>query len=585
MKNLRAGLFVLIGVWLAWAWYARHQFLPYDVNNTDIGTYLFQAQTFADGRLWRPTAEPRESFQQWQVVVRERSYAYYPPGHALFLAVPMALGLDPWLAPWLMSGLCLALVFAWGSRLFGPVCGAWSALLLALSPMFAANAASLLSHSTALGLTLFFLWAVAAWRDQGRLRWAFLAGAGLAAVFATRSVNAMALGLVWIPWVYFARGKSAASDQSPGTVATTARLGREIRLWSASLAGGLWIFIPTMVYYRILGGRWRMDLFTDYWPRNRFGFGEALGRGEPDHYFQTYANHDWRGMLGNWQYSFSRLAEWWSGSVTLSVMLLILVMALFAHLARTIGDADSRPVEGQRESLGPGKPRFPVCNLLPIAAWALLHIFLYSLYYTPSTDFSGPRYLTEILPALAVACGWAFAALAMYPMGKEAGVVLIIGLLGASSIYKKDFYESNQRGIAPRRQVERCVLDGARPPALVLLRSFWIGHPFPIFLNRPGLSDPILYACDRGAEDKLLVERHPERNAYILDVTPPSGPNSPAHTQLIQVYNGAERRWLKEPDRILAPFFVGGKFTEPLELRGETARKLFAPKPEEIVPQ
>ncbi len=154
-------------VWLLVAWWLRHEFLPYDVNNTDVGTFLFQAETFAGGHLSRVTPEPREFFAQWQVIVRDRSYAYYPPGHALMLAVPLRFGLDPWLVPWLAGALTLIATALWTRRLAGPVAGALAAGLLLVSPFFVANAISLLSHSTTLLLTLLFLLAVTRWARRG----------------------------------------------------------------------------------------------------------------------------------------------------------------------------------------------------------------------------------------------------------------------------------------------------------------------------------------------------------------------------------------------------------------------------------
>ncbi len=604
-------LFFLLGVtWLTTTWYARREFLPYDINNTDVGTYLFQAQTFADGRLWRSTPEPREFFQQWQAIVRDRSYAYYPPGHALMLAAALALKLNPWVVPWLASGFCLWLMYRWSLRLLGPAPAAWATCLMALSPMFAANVPSLLSHSTTLYWTLLFLWAIACWREEENRRWAFLVGLVLGFIFATRSVNAVVLGLVWIPWLYRTRSGKRGTGNSRREGA--AEIGREnqepetrnseLGTWGVFVVGVLMIVVPLFLYYRLLSSHWRLELFTEYWPRNRFGFGHGLGRGEPGHYFQTYTDYSWTGMLANGWYSISKLAELATGSVWFSLLLLLAVVIWIAFdlmhggkvsgfWFRVLGFKFRVPSSGFNvSSLSVSHSvRYVTCDvcrspLFPLFLWSVLHIFLYSLYFTPSTAFSGPRYLTEILPALALMSGWMLDGLSSFRFGKWFSLLGVTAAFYFSVAFKTHFYLENARGIAARRQVEECVLRGARPPALVFIRSFWLGHPYPIFLNRPGCSDPILYACDRGAEDRRLVAFHPDRNVYILAVTPPYQ-NGSIRTELVPIYDAATKRWLNEPEQVRAPFFVGSKFTAPLELRGETARRLFYPKPEEIEPQ
>ncbi len=544
----RTLLVALAITWFVCAWWARREFLPYDVNNTDIATTLHQAQTFAAGKIWRPSPEPREFFQQYQVIVRERSYTYYPPGHALAITLPVAWNTDPWIVPWILSTLGILLMYAWASRMAGRTTAGIATCLLALSPFFAANAPSLLSHSTALFLTLLFLCAVARWQQEGGLWTACLAGLSLAGIYATRSPNAAALGAVWIPWIFWMRRDQWKKDS---------------RLWAAFALGTAFITFPLLMYYRILGGRWRLDLFTDYWPRNKFGFGRMLGRGETGQYFQTYTNHDLHGMIENWKYNFLNLSDWWSGSIALSVIFLALAIYFLSSMIP--------------------RSAFRVPRLFPLLLWPALHILLYSLYYTPSTGFSGPRYLFEIVPALALGCGWVLSRMSSTRLGKPACVFLFLAAVIFSVRGKTFLYGQNAAGIQPRQQVEQCVLRGARPPAIVFLRSFWLGHPYPIFLNQPDLKGPILYACDRGAEDKRLVAAHPDRNAYVLDVTPLS-PHS-VRTELIPVYDASTRRWLKEPEKISAPFFIGGSFTRPVELSGEMVQRLFYPKREDVEPQ
>ncbi len=554
------GILLLVIIWLLCAWGARSEFLPYDVNNTDVGTFLFQAQTFADGKLLRTTPEPREFFQQWQAIVRDQSYAYYAPGHALFLALPMALKLDPWMTPWLMSGCSILLMAAWTRRVFGTETAILATCMLALSPFFGANGASLLSHSSTLALTLLFLWSITKWAQEECSISALLSGLCLAWIFATRPVNAVALGTAWIPWVLWKRGMRWQNRLA----------------WTLFFTGTSIIIAALLFYYRALCGRWTTHLFTDYWPRNKFGFGTDLGRGEPGHFFQTYANHDFHGMLANWKYSLEALALWWSGNTWVSLLLLVIagLLVFFRSSSPRFTMHPSRD-----NGMTPSSSSLSLC--IPFIFWMLLHIFLYSLYYTPSTGFSGPRYLTEILPALAGLTSLLFLSAAR--SRPAIAVLLLMIFAGSTAWFKSGFYASHAKGSKMKRQVEQTVWTGAQPPALIFLRSFWIGHPYPIFLNSSCMNHPILFACDRGEENRRLVERYPGRNAYILSVTP--GLKGSVQSELILIYEASTHHWIRDPGRVSAPFFIGGRFTPSLELRDETARRLFHPKPEEIVGQ
>jgi hypothetical protein len=549
----RVALFLLVAAWLAAGWWARHACLPYDVNNTDVGTYLFQAGTFAGGKAWRATPEPREFFQQWQAIVRERSFAYYPPLPALALALPLAAGLPPFLVPWLASGLALALAFAWIGRLAGRRAAGFGTFALAMSPFFVANGLSVLSHAFTLALAFGFLLAAERAAATGARGWLAAAGALLAAVCASRMVNALALGLAWLPW---AMALPIADCRLP----IEERRRRTIRNATGFAAGVVAGLVPLLLYYRALAGRWTLSLFTDYWPRNRFGFGQGLGRGEPGHFFQTYADHDFAGFLANLRSGAEGLAQWWTGNAWLSLALL----AIAAWAAWSVA--------GRRR---PGARHWA----WPLLAWVALHAGLYAGYFTPSTPTTGPRYLAELMPALALATGWAFSAVSRAPRLRVAAAVAFAGVLAAEASATVHFLATNRRGIPARRAVERCVREGAEGPSLVFLRSFWIGHPLPIFLNRADLRGGTIFACDRGAEDRALVERFPDRNAYVLALAPEG---RGVRVELVPIYRAGERQWLRAPESVEAPFFVGSRFTPPLRLEGETARRLFHPRPDEI---
>lgn len=524
--------------WLAWALWARVNYLPYDVKNTDIGTYLFQAQTFAAGKIYRATPEPREFFQQWQAVVREKSYAYYPPVHALLLAIPMACHVDPWVMPWLLSGVSIFLLFMWVRQISNEPVALFASFILAFSPFFAANAPTVLNHSTSLFLTLLALISFTRWKTTRETGAVLFSGLFTGLLFATRPLNAVALAIVWCVYCLL-----------PLNNLKTAKQLRSVAIYSG---GFLIIFIPLLVYYRALAGYWTLDLFKDYWPRNKFGFGVGLGRGEPGHFFQTSTEHDWSGWVRNVKYTLLSLSEWWSGNIYVTVILAAFAAALVLKCKKL------RSI------------------YIAVILWVVSQIFLYAFYYTQSTPPTGPRYVSEIMPALALLSGLCVST-AWVRLNRYAAIGLSLLFLVSSSWFKWNFYQENERAIAPRRQVEECVLKNAKAPALVFIRSFWLGHPFPIFLNHPDMTDLIVYACDRGVEDSTLVAKYPNRNAYILAVTPGS------EARLIRIYDASEQKWITRPEEVEAPFYIGSKFKLPLKLQGEAFQMLFHPRPDQII--
>jgi hypothetical protein len=537
-------------IWLLSAFVARVEFLPYDVRNTDVGTYLFQSETFAGGRLTRESPRPVEFFSQWQAIVRDKSYAYYPPVPALMMAPAVAVGLSAWIGPWLLSGASILLFYFWARLAVGEATAVIGSCLLAVSPFFNANATAALSHSPALLLTLAMLLSGELWRKKRSPWFAILAGLFLGLLFASRPLNAAALGAIWFPWMIWVSRRSRTGVNTPMELPLAIRF---------AIGFGL-IFVLLLLYHRLLAGRWTLELFTDYWPRNRWGFGENLGRGEPGHFFQTFARHDVASLLEGLKYSLLGFSDWWTGSRWISWILFAVIAVVLVVFRKHWKEHPW---------------------LVLVLLWIPLHVLLYAFYFTQSTPPTGPRYTYELLPAFSILAAWALAGLATrWEVSlKTLSLILFAGFVAASVWKRTDFYRTNAREIPPRKMLEECVRQQAVTPAIVFIRSFWIGHPYPIFRNPPGMKAPVLFATDRGHENQKLMELHQDRNAYVLAVDPRS-PTSPC--ELIPIYEAASKRWLMEPGAIKAPFYIGGGFTPPLQLSGEEFRRLFHPLPSEI---
>ena len=72
--------------------------------------YLLLADTFASGRLTNPTHPFWKHFEAIYLFHHPTYTSIYPPAPAALMAIPQALGLDPWLGVCLGSGLLCALI-------------------------------------------------------------------------------------------------------------------------------------------------------------------------------------------------------------------------------------------------------------------------------------------------------------------------------------------------------------------------------------------------------------------------------------------------------------------------------------------
>ena len=111
-------------------------------NSGDEYVYLYQARTMAGGRLWNAPVTPADIFAVNYIVQEPlRTFGSFPVGWPLALAAALAIHVPAWLVnPY--GALTLGLVWLLGARLYTPRVGVLAAVLVAVSPFFAFNAAS-----------------------------------------------------------------------------------------------------------------------------------------------------------------------------------------------------------------------------------------------------------------------------------------------------------------------------------------------------------------------------------------------------------------------------------------------------------
>ncbi len=125
----------------------------------DSVAYLFQAKTFALGRLWVPMP-PDPDFFKHEFILMDggRWFSKYPPGWPMLLALGVLAG-----APWVVNPICGALgvfvIYRLGSDAFRPRVGVIAAVLAAASPFVLFLSGSMMSHPSGLLFAVLFAWA------------------------------------------------------------------------------------------------------------------------------------------------------------------------------------------------------------------------------------------------------------------------------------------------------------------------------------------------------------------------------------------------------------------------------------------
>jgi hypothetical protein len=253
----------------------------------DEYSYLFQAKTFAAGRVSYPShSQLPELFDQMHVLNEGRFASRYYPGAGLWIAPFLRLG-NPWWGHRVAHAASAMLLYAIGLSLHGRSVGIVAGLLLSVSPGVVLFSNLLLAHHpTLLGLLLFLLAFVQVRRRirEGRpaAAWSALAGVGLAYAMLCRPMTAAGVGLpfgVWFAW-WLVTGRGASPVHSHTPYETWA--GR-LRL-AVPLAVPLVVALAGILAYHsaITGDPWisPYQLYTEtYTPRHVYGFNNVL-RGE-----------------------------------------------------------------------------------------------------------------------------------------------------------------------------------------------------------------------------------------------------------------------------------------------------------------
>jgi hypothetical protein len=246
---------------------------------------LFQARVFASGRLAAPVPEPAAAFVIAHTWITNAGWAsLYPPAHPLMLALGMVFRAE-WLVPPVLGGGSVALVYLVAKGLYGPKTGRIAALLWAISSWVMFMSASYMNHVTATTLAL-ACWALV-WAPRPSPRPLHLVAAGLclAAVAATRPLDAAAAGLPVLAWILARRRWPAFPWMALGTLPVFAGWGYcnwrlygnpltlgYSALYGSSIGLGFGIdpwgrpFTPLVALSNLAVAMRRLNLFLYEWP-------------------------------------------------------------------------------------------------------------------------------------------------------------------------------------------------------------------------------------------------------------------------------------------------------------------------------
>ena len=238
---------------------------------SDEVAYLYQARVFARGNIVIDSPNPRSPFWQPFVVdYQGKRFSKYTPGWSLILSVGVKLGTPYVINAWLAM-LTMALTYRLGRDMLNSDTGLIAAALLTASPMFLLLSGTLMGHTTALFLTMAFVYA---YRhiEQGhqQTRWGIIAGITLGLLVITRPLTAIGIAT---PFILYSGLRVLwtvvrARQQFWQTLVPL--------LWLSGFTMLIALIVP--VYNYQATGDPAQNLYTLVWDYDRVGFGETFGR-------------------------------------------------------------------------------------------------------------------------------------------------------------------------------------------------------------------------------------------------------------------------------------------------------------------
>jgi hypothetical protein len=476
----------------------------------DEYSYLFQAQTFLAGRLYFPTHQKPEFFDQMHVLNDNGVFASrYFPGVGLWLMPWLALG-KPYWGHYLAGGLTVSLVF-WIGRELGlagafievgeetePQSAGWANAIGFLAGLFCAVFPAMLlfgnlllsHHPTTLALAAFVLSYLRALRSE-RLGWPVAGGVALACAMLCRPLTAFGFAVPFglhLAWLV-----------------TRGQLSRCVPRVAAALTPMLAGLVLLAGYNMALTGnplRTPYGLYTRiYTPRHVYGF-RNVTRGERHLGPKVLENYDrWATELGD------------------------------LTVTRAVELSGARAVASARWSLGPVTLSWLLAAWLIVLPWlrtgwklvAGAAAGLHAAYFPYGFDgiFTLSYVLESVIALCLVTAGVSvWLVRSWLERGRWARPVWLAALLLAGChgplvqlqqgivqvLFPREYYAAFERS-----------LESVEPPAIVFIEPDPSDRHRDLVTNSPDLSGPILRVRHRGAANVELAQQYPERKLWFCD--------------------------------------------------------------------
>ncbi len=422
---LAAGVVFVGSAALAWLVFERIPHIP------DSIAYAVQARTYASGRAFLPVSPAREPFDLFLLMNDgEKWFSIFPPGWPLVLALGMKTGVA-WLVNPALGAVGVLLAHALVRSWFSQGAANLVAVLMALSPAYLYVSASLMSHPFSIVCALTALLAVHRAR-AGNPLWGGAAGLAVGALFLTRPIEGVVVGLVgglWalVPWAR--------------------------RLRPAALAIGFIGVLPGIGLFLannwLLTGHPLRDPIQHYFDHSFYPGCNTLGFGRD------------KGNIG-WGNDVFPGHSPFEAAVNANLNLNLLDIELFGWACGSLLLLVVAAVWGRR-----------IVSVQPFATLAALTILSTIVYWYSGADL-GPRYWFQCLVPFAVftAVGAGAAATRLgIPIGRMALFVLLASILGALSVvpWRAANKYHNYRRLSPA--VGRLAAEYRFGRSLVLVRG------------------------------------------------------------------------------------------------------------------
>jgi len=456
---------------------------------------LFQAKIFKSARLYVPSPCAKEFFDFPHMINNGKWYSQYTPGYPFLLLLGLFVQ-APWLVNPLLAALSIILFYFLGKEIFNSKVGILASVLGAVSIWFLVMSSTMMSHTSSLFFTSFFLLFVFRSLKNPSITNGLFAGLGFGMAFLIRPYNAVLLSFPFL--LYYA-----------------VRIIRDPKKRLKNAAAFVLItlvFISVLLIYNQMtnGHPLRMGYLVSYGEEHSLGFGRTGYTGIPHTLFLGSVKIGASlGALNNYLFG-------WPFSSFLALLPLLWI---------------AKASKENRKK-----------DMLLAAGFFSMVVGLY--FYWGTHVFIGARMFFEVIPILLLLSAHGITelpALVSRKFGKlnqlmakkiTIGVLIILiayaffirfpaWIWPSDTEWQYKGFANNFAGVTPK--IHHTLNSIPLERALVIMKLLY--HPFEYFPNGwwssgflhddPFLKGNIIYANDKGENNIKLWQCFPERKIYF----------------------------------------------------------------------